>query len=266
VLYFSKLKLVIIYFIIVILSLFSLTNFTDNDSNFFLSKSINLGLDLKGGSYLLLEVDSKPLIKQKLQTYSEKSAVNCEVEVSKMRRELQDTIAKLKQELSAKNVKDDKSPFAKKYMSILIAELLENKIIERDDVENINAKLISGTVTTDELIKSLEKLRSIGRPKKVADPKDRQNDMKYSDLPANYYEPIGDKIANEWDNEYTLLNTDKWQIPQSRPPVCISSSSCKVCPTNTEGYPLNLKEWDDSRVISNTKINKKWALDQTNSS
>jgi len=205
-------------------------------------------------------------IKQKLQTYSEKSAVNCEVEVSKMRRELQDTIAKLKQELSAKNVKDDKSPFAKKYMSILIAELLENKIIERDDVENINAKLISGTVTTDELIKSLEKLRSIGRPKKVADPKDRQNDMKYSDLPANYYEPIGDKIANEWDNEYTLLNTDKWQIPQSRPPVCISSSSCKVCPTNTEGYPLNLKEWDDSRVISNTKINKKWALDQTNSS
>ena len=205
-------------------------------------------------------------IKQKLQTYSDKSTVNCEFEVSKMRRELQDTIAKLKQEISSKNIKDDKSPFAKKYMSILIAELLENKIIERDDVENINAKLISGTVTTDELIKSLEKLRSIGRPKKVADVKDRQNDMKYSDLPANYYEPIGDKIANEWNNEYTLLNTDKWQIPQSRPPVCISSGSCKVCPTNTEGYPLNLKEWDDSRVISNTKINKKWALDQTNSS
>jgi hypothetical protein len=205
-------------------------------------------------------------VKQKLQTYSEKSAVNCEVEVSKMRRELQDTIAKLKQEISSKNIKDDKSPFAKKYMSILIAELLANKIIERDDVENINAKLISGAVTADELIKSLEKLRSIGRPKKVADVKDRQNDMKYSDLPANYYEPIGDKIANEWNNEYTLLNTDKWQIPQSRPPVCISSGPCKVCPTNTEGYPLNLKEWDDSRVISNTKINKKWAQDQANSS
>ena len=66
-LYFSKLKLVTIYFIIIILTLFSLTNFTSNDSNFFLSKNINLGLDLKGGSYLLLEVDSKPLIKQKLQ-------------------------------------------------------------------------------------------------------------------------------------------------------------------------------------------------------
>ena len=34
---------------------------------FFLSKKINLGLDLQGGSYLLLEVDAKPLVNQKLQ-------------------------------------------------------------------------------------------------------------------------------------------------------------------------------------------------------
>ena len=67
-------------------------------------------------------------------------------------------------------------------------------------------------------------------------------------------------------NEFTILNTDKWQIPQSRPPVCISNGPCKVCPTNTDGYPANLKEWDNSRVISNTKINKKWALDQVDSS
>ena len=32
-----------------------------------LSKKVNLGLDLQGGSYLLLEVDSLPAIKQKLQ-------------------------------------------------------------------------------------------------------------------------------------------------------------------------------------------------------
>ena len=66
-LYFSKLKIVIIYSIIVILSLFSFTNFFDNEENFLLSKNINLGLDLQGGSYLLLEVDSQPVIKQKLQ-------------------------------------------------------------------------------------------------------------------------------------------------------------------------------------------------------
>ena len=32
--------------------------------------------------------------------------------------------------------------------------------------------------------------------------------MKYSDLPSDYYTPLGDKIANQWDNEFTL-NTDK---------------------------------------------------------
>ena len=66
-LYFSKLKLIVIYFIITFLFLISLTNFFDNDENFLLSKKVNLGLDLQGGSYLLLEVDSRPIIKQKLQ-------------------------------------------------------------------------------------------------------------------------------------------------------------------------------------------------------
>tara|TARA_Y100000590_G_scaffold44494_1_gene47323 strand:+ start:268 stop:1821 length:1554 start_codon:yes stop_codon:yes gene_type:complete len=67
VLYFSKIKLFIIYLVIVILSFFSFTNFISNNDNFLLSKKINLGLDLQGGSYLLLEVDSKPIINQKLQ-------------------------------------------------------------------------------------------------------------------------------------------------------------------------------------------------------
>ena len=66
-LYFSKIKLFIIYFIIIILSLCSLLNFTDNKDNLILSKKINLGLDLQGGSYLLLEVDAEPIINQKLQ-------------------------------------------------------------------------------------------------------------------------------------------------------------------------------------------------------
>ena len=63
-LYFSKLKLVSIYIIILFLSLFSFTNFFYNEDNFILSKKVNLGLDLQGGSYLLLEADSKPVLKQ----------------------------------------------------------------------------------------------------------------------------------------------------------------------------------------------------------
>ena len=66
-LYFSKLKLFIIYSIIIILSFFSFINFIDNKENFILSKKVNLGLDLQGGSYLLLEVDSNPIVNQNLQ-------------------------------------------------------------------------------------------------------------------------------------------------------------------------------------------------------
>ena len=66
-LYFSKTKLIIIYLIISFLFLSFSTNFINNKDQLFLSKKINLGLDLQGGSYLLLEVDSQPLIKQNLQ-------------------------------------------------------------------------------------------------------------------------------------------------------------------------------------------------------
>ena len=66
-LYFSKLKLVIIYCIIIFLSFFAFVNFIENKENFILSKKVNLGLDLQGGSYLLLEVDSQPIIDRSLQ-------------------------------------------------------------------------------------------------------------------------------------------------------------------------------------------------------
>ena len=66
-LYFSKTKLIIIYSLILFFSLFAFTNFVDNEENFLLSKKINLGLDLQGGSYLLLEVNTQPVIEQKLQ-------------------------------------------------------------------------------------------------------------------------------------------------------------------------------------------------------
>jgi len=67
VLYFSKIKLFIIYFTIIFVSFFAFINFVYVKDNYILSKKINLGLDLQGGSYLLLEVDSSPLIKQNLQ-------------------------------------------------------------------------------------------------------------------------------------------------------------------------------------------------------
>ena len=64
---FSKFQTFLIYFIFVLFSFFALLNFQSKDK-IILDKKVNLGLDLQGGSYLLLEIDTKPLIKEKIQS------------------------------------------------------------------------------------------------------------------------------------------------------------------------------------------------------
>ena len=65
-LYFSKLRIIFITLISLLFIIFSLSNLFNFD-NKILNKKINLGLDLQGGSYLLLEIDNDPVIEQKLQ-------------------------------------------------------------------------------------------------------------------------------------------------------------------------------------------------------
>jgi protein-export membrane protein SecD len=66
VLNFSKINTLIIYFIFFFVTLFSTLNF-QNNNKFLTDKKINLGLDLQGGSYLLLEINSDTLIQEKIQ-------------------------------------------------------------------------------------------------------------------------------------------------------------------------------------------------------
>ena len=65
-LYFSKLRIVFITIFSFLFVLIALSNLFKFDDSFF-DKKINLGLDLQGGSYLLLEIDNEPVIEQKLQ-------------------------------------------------------------------------------------------------------------------------------------------------------------------------------------------------------
>jgi len=67
VLNFSKTKILLIYLTFFLISIFSISNFIQIDK-FFLKKRINLGLDLQGGSYLLLEVDSSSVETRRLQS------------------------------------------------------------------------------------------------------------------------------------------------------------------------------------------------------
>ena len=65
-LYFSKIKILSVIIFTLIVSYFSISNFFKFDDEL-ISRNINLGLDLQGGSYLLLEIDNQPVVVQKLQ-------------------------------------------------------------------------------------------------------------------------------------------------------------------------------------------------------
>ena len=65
-LYFSKLRILFISLFSFLFILIASSNLFKVDDGFF-DKKINLGLDLQGGSYLLLEIDNDPVIEQKLQ-------------------------------------------------------------------------------------------------------------------------------------------------------------------------------------------------------
>lgn len=70
-LYFSRFKVFSIFLIFIFGVYFFIPNFLSLNNNFFFTdKKVNLGLDLQGGSYILLEIDSKPLIDQKIQAKS----------------------------------------------------------------------------------------------------------------------------------------------------------------------------------------------------
>ena len=66
-LYFSKLKIILVIIFTLFLSYLSLSNFIKSD-DFLFKRNLNLGLDLQGGSYLLLEIDNEPVIIQEVQT------------------------------------------------------------------------------------------------------------------------------------------------------------------------------------------------------
>ena len=110
-LYFSKLRILTVFIFTIILSYFTILNFINiNFTNF--DRKINLGLDLQGGSYLLLELDNKPVFTQKIQTKL--------IEIKKYFKE---------QKISIKNV-----------------SILDNKIsfnVVKKDIESVNEILDS---------------------------------------------------------------------------------------------------------------------------
>ena len=201
-------------------------------------------------------------------------------EISSVKRNLLDEIDDLKDNLNKKKsviITD----IEKRNIKVLLKELLSHKVLNIDEVENIYSSAKKGDVNLTNVIKALEKLRDSTVKKltettinkstdndRIVDKKSSlYGDMKYDELPPEKRIPLGDQIPpDDWENQYTLLNTDKWSVPQRKPPLCVASKHMDPLPSNESGYPMLLKEWDNSRVISNTYINQKWAKDQVDTS
>ena len=167
-----------------------------------------------------------------------------------------------------------------KYYMSLVKDLIENEIITKDDVVNMELKMNTNIATMEDMITGLEKLKEQGKSKMVKNQDNSMNDknqnnknksqMKngkvnddniYNELDGELSKPIGLDIANKWESQYSILNTDKWKVPTSKPPVCVNTAPCQVCPTTYSGY-VDLSTWDTSRKLSDTHINQQWAKNQ----
>lgn len=189
--------------------------------------------------------------------------IACSLEVNRIKKDLEDQIEALKSQLRTSNSSSGpQNQIALRYFNSLISELADKGLLSSTEIENINIKLKSKLMSMEEIISSMEMLKKEGKSKISGTDGKVKNDMIYNELPSDFYTPIGDKIANDWDNDYTLLNTNKWQVPMVRPPVCVNTSPCQVCPTDLSSQHTPLKNWDDSRYVTSNTVNKKWAKDQ----
>ena len=136
----------------------------------------------------------------------------------------------------------------------------ENKDdLSADELKKLNKSSKSSKSESRELSNTMQKYlnKMIKQGKYIDDSGFVQNmvdnDMKYTQYTPQQQEKLGTYDAtftNKWNNDYALLNTDKW-----RPPIghhmykCKQETKCPVCPSLTAGYPVALKEYDVARKI-----------------
>lgn len=120
---------------------------------------------------------------------------------------------------------------------------------------------------SDSTIKVIKKLIDEGHIKLNSNKED-YNDMRYNQANINQLLPMAtyDKnYNNKWDNDYAILNTDKWAPPRADVPICKTEKTCEVCPNLTKGYPVNLKDFNyASKVLPPDNINIEYIKDRLN--
>jgi len=89
------------------------------------------------------------------------------------------------------------------------------------------------------------------------------NEMKYSDYNLV---PNDNGFLDNYERGASYLPPNNWYPTFINPPVCVSEKKCPVCPMNTSGTELDLKEWDSSRRITQPdNINTAMLINKYNS-
>ena len=90
------------------------------------------------------------------------------------------------------------------------------------------------------------------------------NNLKYNQTNNNLMKPLGqnnDTLSNKWNNnEYTILNTDKWTLQDSTPYKC--KQTCDICPSADTKFSL-LKNYEN-RVLNPDNINVDYIKEKLN--
>ena len=82
-----------------------------------------------------------------------------------------------------------------------------------------------------------------------------------------HHVPLGDLYKpSDFEYGYSFLPPEKWYTPSPYPPMCIAEKRCPVCPVFTTGSPIDVKEWNASRRVTQPDgINTSYVKEKLNS-
>ncbi len=157
--------------------------YQEDPKNWFLKNKINLGLDLQGGSYLLLEVDSNILIDEELENISDSlrqiarnekiSVTNIQINLDKIIFRFRDnaSLEKIRNEL-LKNYRDIKIVISNNLLTVHINEKFKKSIQESAIKQSLEIvrKRIDESGTKEPLIQRSGKNRILLQLPGVKDP------------------------------------------------------------------------------------------------
>ena len=131
---FKKWQLFIVILFSLFAIIFSFPNFFSKDTmkklpSFIPSDQVVLGLDLQGGSYLLIEVDTESVVSENFETFSDRlrfSLRKNKISYSKFNIKNNDIFFNIKNEDDKENI----SKILSKYSQDIISEYIENKLLK----------------------------------------------------------------------------------------------------------------------------------------